>query len=103
MPWPPPHPSSALDELLAADRAFSAVSADTDVIAGLSPMFAADVVMPTPAWQFAVGKAAALAALRANADNVRSQTEWTPVRGGVSADGQHGFTVESASQRLNAA
>jgi ketosteroid isomerase-like protein len=86
-------PQSAVDELLAADRAFSAASARTDVIAGLSPMFAADVVMPTPLGQFADGKAAALAALRANADNARSHVEWTPVRGGMSADGQHGFTV----------
>jgi len=31
-------------------------------------------------------------ALRAHADNLTSRTEWTPVRGGISADGQHGFT-----------
>jgi ketosteroid isomerase-like protein len=86
-------PQSAVDELLAADRAFSAASGKTDVIAGLSPMFAADVVMPSPPGQLADGKAAVVAALRANADNARSQVEWTPVRGGISADGQHGFTV----------
>ena len=86
-------PQSAVDELLAADRAFSAASAQTDVVAGLSPMFAADVMMPTPAGQLADGKPAVVTALRANADNARSRIEWTPVRGGISADGQHGFTV----------
>jgi len=86
-------PQSALDELLAADRAFSAASAKTDLVTGLTAMFAADVVIPNPPGQFAEGKAAVVAMLRANPDNARSQTEWTPVRGGLSADGEHGFTV----------
>jgi ketosteroid isomerase-like protein len=86
-------PQAAVDELLAADRAFSTASAKTDVVAGLSAMFADDVVMPVPSGQFAEGKAAATAALAANADNAKSRIEWTPVRGGISADGQHGFTI----------
>jgi len=86
-------PQSALEELLAADRAFSAASAGTDLVTGLTAMFATDVVIPNPPGQFAEGKAAVVAMLRANPDNVRSQTEWTPVRGGLSADGEHGFTV----------
>jgi ketosteroid isomerase-like protein len=86
-------PQSAVDELLAADRAFSAASANTDLVAGLAAMFADDVVIPNPPGQFAEGKAAVVAMLRANADNARSRTEWIPVRGGVSADGRHGFTV----------
>jgi ketosteroid isomerase-like protein len=88
-----PTPQSAVDELLAADRAFSAASARTDLVTGLSAMFAADVVIPNPPGSFTEGKAAVVAALRANADNARSQTEWAPVRGGISADAQHGFTV----------
>jgi ketosteroid isomerase-like protein len=86
-------PQSAVDELLAADRAFSAASANTDLVAGLTAMFADDVVIPNPPGQFAEGKTAVVAMLRANADNARSRTEWMPVRGGISADGQHGFTV----------
>jgi ketosteroid isomerase-like protein len=86
-------PQSVVDELLAADRAFSAASANTDLISGLTAMFADDVVIPNPPGQFAEGKAAVVAMLRANADNARSRTEWTPVRGGVSGDGAHGFTV----------
>ena len=86
-------PKAAVDELLAADRAFSAASANTDVVTGLSAMFADDVVMPVPGGSFAEGKAAASAALASNADNAKSRIEWTPVRGGVSADLQHGFTL----------
>lgn len=86
-------PKAAVDELLAADRAFSAASAKTDVVTGLSAMFADEVVMPVPSGSFAEGKAAASAALAANADNAKSRIEWTPVRAGVSADLQHGFTL----------
>ena len=86
-------PQSALDELLAADRAFSAASARTDLVSGLSAMFASDIVIPNPPGRFAEGRDAVVAALRANADNATSRAEWTPVRGGISADAQHGFTV----------
>jgi ketosteroid isomerase-like protein len=85
-------PQAAVDELLAADRAFSAASVKTDLVAGLSAMFADDVVIPMPPGRFVNGKPAVVAALNDNADNLTSRTEWTPVRGGVSADGQHGFT-----------
>ena len=68
-------PQAAVDGLLAADRAFSAASANTDVIAGLSAMFANTVVMPGANGQFANGKAAAIDALRANADNAQSRIE----------------------------
>src|SRR5260221_1315060 len=85
-------PQSAVDELLAVDRAFAAASAKTDLVAGLTAMFADDVVIPMPTGQFVDGKAAVVAALRANADNLAARTDWTPVRGGISADAQHGFT-----------
>ena len=52
-------PRAAVDELLAADRAFSAAAAKVDVTAGLSAMFADDVMMPTPGGAFVEGKAAA--------------------------------------------
>jgi ketosteroid isomerase-like protein len=85
-------PQQAVEELLAADRAFSKASAQTDVVTGLSAMFAPDVMMPVPGSQFAKGAAAATAALKGNPANLTARAEWTPVRGGISADGQHGFT-----------
>ena len=85
-------PQSVVDELLAADRAFAAASAKTDLVSGLTAMFADDVVIPRPPGEFVDGKRAVAEALRANADNLTARTDWTPIRGGVSADGQHGFT-----------
>lgn len=86
-------PTSAADELLAADRAFSVASARTDLVSGLSAMFASDVQMPLPTGTFAEGIDKVREALRANPDNLTSRIEWTPVRAGVSADGRHGFTI----------
>jgi ketosteroid isomerase-like protein len=83
---------SAVDSLLAADRAYSAASAKTDVVSGLTAMFSPKVIMPTPARQFASGIDKVSEALRANPANAQSKIEWTPIRGGISADGQHGFT-----------
>lgn len=85
-------PSAALEALLAADRAYSAASARTDLVSGLAAMFADDVAMPAPPGRVVEGKAAVLDALRANPDNATSSVEWTPIRGGISADGLHGFT-----------
>jgi len=86
-------PQSVVAELLAADRAFSAASESVDVVAGLGAMFSPDVVMgPVPGNQFARGRAAAVAALQANPDNAVMRASWAPIRGGISADGQHGFT-----------
>jgi hypothetical protein len=85
-------PQAALDGLLAADRAFAAASAQTDLVSGISAMFAPDVVMPLPNGSFAESAQAATAALRENPANAGARAEWAPVRGGISADGQHGFT-----------
>mgnify|MGYP000632417038 CR=1 FL=1 len=80
----------AVDELLAADRAF-AEQAKGDLITALDAMFADDVVMPTPEG-FATSRGAAIAALQSNPDNIGARAEWSPVRGGVSADGLHGLS-----------
>ena len=85
-------PQSAVDELLAADRAFAEAAATTDLATGLAATFATDVVMPAPGGGFARGVDAAAAALRANPEQANARATWTPVRGGLSADGRHGFT-----------
>jgi ketosteroid isomerase-like protein len=82
-----------VDELLATDRAFAAAGADLDTLSALSAMFDEDVVLPLPDGTFARGKAAAVEALRSNPFNLASKAQWTPIRGGISADGQHGFTL----------
>lgn len=85
-------PQQAVEELLEADRAFARASAATDLVDGISAMFAADVTLTIPGG-FARGKDAARAALQANPENAGARAEWSPIRGGISADGQHGFTV----------
>ena len=92
LPQQAPTPQQAVDDLLAADRAFSLESAKTTVANGLAPMFAADVIMPMPGGKFAKGLDEVTTALNANADNVSGRVEWSPIRGGISADGAQGFT-----------
>jgi ketosteroid isomerase-like protein len=87
-----PTPQQAADDLLAADRAFSAASAKTDLITGLTSMFSADVAMMAPV-EIAYGVAKATEALKANPANAGAKVTWTPVRVSVSGDGKHGFTA----------
>jgi ketosteroid isomerase-like protein len=88
-------PQAIVDELLAADRAFAAAATRTTVVPALTAMFADDIVMSTPVPKpgFARGKTRATEALKTNPVNAGSRLEWSPLRGGVSADGRHGFTV----------
>src|SRR5688500_15540643 len=85
-------PATEVADLLATDRAFAAAAADRDGIVALTAMFAPNVIMPVPGNRFAEGAVQASEALASNPDNARSTLDWVPVRGGISADGQHGFT-----------
>ena len=89
----PSSPQSVVDELLAADRAFSAAASSQNVVGALSSMFTDNVVLIAPGVGLARGKAKAIEALGMNPDNVKGSIEWAPVRGGISADGLDGFTV----------
>jgi ketosteroid isomerase-like protein len=96
--WLPVHTQPAgaqqrMDELLGADRAYSkAAAAKANVIDALTPMFSADVIMPGPGGVFAHGPQEAAKALSANPDNTTAHASWTPIGGGISADGTQGFT-----------
>ena len=80
------------EQLLAADRAFAAAAAEAPSAAdGLAPMFDADVVMPGPGGH-AVGRDAVVAAFRDSPAFAAGRLSWAPIRGGVSADGSHGFS-----------
>lgn len=85
-------PQQIADELLAADRAYAAAAAKTDLIDGLSAMFATVVVMPAPTGH-AYGSAKAIEALKANPANTGAKVIWAPARVGLSGDGRHGFTA----------
>ena len=81
-----------VDELVAADKSFAAAAADKALIEGLLPMFDSETVMPAPSG-FVKGREAIAAALAGNPANAGAKASWTPVRGGISADGKHGFTI----------
>ena len=85
-------PRQVADELLDADRAFSAAAAKTDLVSGLSAMFAPDVIMTAPTG-LVEGAQRAADSLKANPANTGARVEWTPARVGVSSDGTHGFTA----------
>ena len=85
-------PQAAVDELLNADRAFSVASDKTDLVTGISAMFADDVIMPNPAG-LANGKPKAIEALRANPASAGARIVWNPLRAGISGDGRHGYTA----------
>ena len=85
-------PQQVADELLAADRAFAASAAKTDLITGISAMFTSDVAMPAPGG-YAYGSQNAIDALKANPANVGAKAAWSPARVAISRDGFHGFTA----------
>lgn len=85
-------PRKIADELLAADRAYSAASAKTDLVSGIAALLANDAVMLAPTG-VVYGAQQAVESLKSNPANAGAKTEWTPVRVGLSADGRHGFTA----------
>jgi ketosteroid isomerase-like protein len=85
-------PTSAVEALLAADRSFASAAASTDLVTAITAMLAPDALMPVPGRGFAEGTAAIREALSRDTLNLSSRLSWAPVRAGLSADGQHGFT-----------
>ena len=82
----------AVDSLLAADRAFAASAASAaDPAAALAPMFDAEIWMAIGGRPH-LGRDAVLAALRASPAYPAGSLSWTPIRVGVSADGNQGFS-----------
>ena len=82
----------AVNELLAADREFSAAAANKDIVLGITAMMRSDAVMPSRVAGFSKGPKAIAAALRSYPDLAGAKASWEPVRAGVSADGLHGFS-----------
>jgi len=86
-------PEAALEGLLTADRNFSANAAKaTTPLAGLSPIFDEAAVMPVPGKGHAIGREAVVATFGASPSYKDGTISWTPIRGGISADGTQGFT-----------
>lgn len=88
----PADPKVAVEELLAADRAFSTAAAKaTNPVMIFEIMLDPDAVMPSPKGN-AIGRDAVLAVFRENPSYKEGKVSWAPIRGGISADGMQGFT-----------
>jgi ketosteroid isomerase-like protein len=87
-----PSPRAALDELLSTERALSSAAATLSPADGIAAMLAPDAVLMTRGGPVR-GRAAAAANLRDNPANQGAHAHWRSIRGGVSADGLHGFTL----------
>jgi hypothetical protein len=87
-----PSPQAALDGLFEAERALSDAAAKLTPAEGIASLIASDGVLMTPKGPV-IGPAAALASLEANPANSGKFARWRPIRGGISADEQHGFTM----------
>jgi hypothetical protein len=85
-------PQEAVDSLLAADRAFAAAGKTLDPATAIANTFVSNVVMQWPSGHVR-GRDSANKTLAGIPDNARSRVTWTPVRGGMSSDLQHGFTL----------
>ena len=81
----------AVDELLAVDRDHAKRARNTNVVDAFGGMFADDVFLSAYG-AFHPGRDSALSRLRAVPENLTARVEWSPIRGGISGDGQHGFT-----------
>ena len=86
-----PAPLAAVTTLLDIDRAFSKTSSDLSMRSALDAMFADGVIAPWQRGEIVKGKAAVIRAVLQSPDSV-AKLSWAPIRGGVSADGLHGFT-----------
>lgn len=98
-------PKRAVAELISIDRDYARLAQHATVTEALGAMFADDVVLSAYG-AFHVGRDSALARLRAAPENLTARIEWSPIRGGISGDAQHGFTygfmtlVRADSSRL---
>lgn len=82
---------TAIDELLTVDRDHAKRAQHAHVVDALGGMFADDVFLSAYG-AFHHGRDSALARLRAVPENLSARLEWSPIRAGISGDGQHGFT-----------
>ena len=85
-------PHTVLDGLVATERALSDAAATLSPEEGLASLMADDGVLMTRTGPV-TGRAAAMKSLAENPANKGAHARWRSVRGGISADGQQGFTL----------
>ena len=85
-------PQAALDDLLQAERALSEAAGKLTPAEGIASLMADDGVLITRGGPVK-GREGALKSLSENPANKGVRASWRSVRGGISADGEHGFTL----------
>lgn len=91
-------PADVAAGLLARDLAWAEASANTDVLTAVGAMLSSDPMVAVPGRGWVSGRDDFLAALGRDSTNVGARLTWAPIRGGVSADGRHGFTFGYMTQ-----
>ncbi|MFD1610489.1 hypothetical protein ACFSCW_01585 [Sphingomonas tabacisoli] len=99
-PSPAAAAQSAYLDLIAADRGWSEQARGKDLVSALAAMMDKDAVLVSGgAPDLIRGAEAIRARLAAKPENATSAVEWTPLGGGISADGTHGFTYGAMTVR----
>lgn len=87
-------PAAQLAALVDADRAFAAAAKDRLLPDAIGAMLADDAVMPARGdAPFLRSRREIIAYLHTNSTAAKGRADWVPTRGGVSADGRHGFSA----------
>lgn len=91
---------AAYQDLLANDRHWSDRAQGTDLVSALTAMMDKDAVLISGGSADLIrGPEAIRARLAAKPENATSAVAWSPVGGGISADGAHGFTYGAMTVR----
>jgi ketosteroid isomerase-like protein len=99
-PAPAATAQAAYQALLAADRGWSDKAGGNDLVTAITAMMDAQAVMVSGgATEIVRGPEAIRVRLAAKPENLTSAVDWTPVGGGISADGTHGFTYGTMTVR----
>lgn len=94
-----PAPEALVKGLITADREFAEIGKVRGCGAALSEMFQPDVTIPAAARGLLQGRDSVLAVYAATPGFTAAKCFWTPLRGGISADGTQGFTFGLMTQR----
>ncbi|MBP6442438.1 MAG: nuclear transport factor 2 family protein [Gemmatimonadales bacterium] len=93
-----PAPEALVKGLITADRSFSEIGNLRGCGAALTEMFAPDVTIPAGPRGVLQGRDSVLAVYAASPGFATAKCSWTPLRGGIAADGTQGFTYGVMTQ-----
>lgn len=93
-----PAPEALVKALISADRGFAEIAKVRGCGAVFTEMFTADVTIPAGPRGLLQGRDSVIALYAAAPGFAAAKCSWTPMRGGVSADGTQGFTFGTMTQ-----